>query len=260
MTHDAAPATPPPPADEPSSNGDPLASVIIPTYKEAENIPLIVPAVHEALQAADIHGEIIIVDDNSNDGTIGIVDGLKAEHPVTLLTRTDERGLATAVIAGFDMAHGEILVCMDADGSHPPAKVPEIIRAINGGETEFVIGSRYVQGASTDAEWSLFRALNSKVATLLSRPLTSAKDPMSGFFGVKRSVYQRAAKLDPIGYKIALELLVKCGVKRPMEIPIHFADRQHGESKLSMKEIWNYVRHVLRLMGWRLKGGAKTKA
>jgi dolichol-phosphate mannosyltransferase len=101
-----------------------------------------------------------------------------------------------------------------------------------------------VPGAGTDEDWGLFRWLNSKVATLLARPFTTAKDPMAGFFALPRAVYQRAEALNPIGYKIGLELMVKCRCRGVQEIPIHFADRHAGTSKLSLKQQLLYVWHV----------------
>ena len=123
------------------------------------------------------------------------------------------------------------------------------------GETrvDFVIGSRYVPGGSTDEGWGPMRWINSKVATALARPLTSLKDPMSGFFSIPKRVYEKAAPLNPIGYKIALELIVKCNCSNIREIPIHFAQRQFGESKLSLAERMNYLRHLSRLLGFKFK-------
>src|SRR5206468_4514805 len=102
-----------------------------------------------------------------------------------------------------------------------------------------------------DAQWGLFRWLNSKVATLLARPFTSAKDPMAGFFALRRSTLEAGTDLNPIGYKIGLELIVKCGCRRIAEVPIHFADRQVGQSKLSFKEQLRYLQHLRRLFIYR---------
>jgi dolichol-phosphate mannosyltransferase len=229
----------------------PRVTVVVPTYREAENLPHLIPAIDEALASAALDGEIIIVDDDSQDGTEMAVSHLAHEHPLRLIVRRNERGLATAVIRGFHEARGETLVCMDADGSHPPDVIPKLVAAIEDG-ADFAVGSRYVAGASTDADWSLLRVANSKVATMLSRPLTSVRDPMSGFFAIARERFEAAEALDPIGYKIGLELIVKCRCRRCVEVPIHFADRTRGESKLGPREIMNYVRHVLRLYRHRL--------
>jgi dolichol-phosphate mannosyltransferase len=239
------------PEDEPSTLPA-RVSVIVPTYREAENLPHLVPAIDAALQSAALDGEIIIVDDDSQDGTELTVSNLAREHPVKLIVRRNERGLATAVIHGFRAARSEVLVCMDADGSHPAAAIPQLVSAIDDG-ADLAVGSRYVAGASTDEHWSLLRIANSKVATMLSRPLTTVRDPMSGFFAIARERFGAADALDPIGYKVGLELIVKCRCRRCVEVPIHFADRTRGESKLGPREIVNYVRHVLRLYRYRLR-------
>lgn len=110
-----------------------------------------------------------------------------------------------------------------------------------------MVGSRFVEGGSTDDDWGFLRWLNSRVATLLALPLTSLKDPMSGFFALRRETFDRAQDLNPIGYKIGLELVVKCRCKRTIEVPIHFIDRRLGQSKLSLKEQLRYLQHVRRL-------------
>ncbi len=230
-------------------------SVVVPTYKEVENLPLVVPAIHQALKDGGLHGEILVVDDNSSDGSEQAIERLAEQGcPVRIIVRKDERGLSTAVIRGFDESKGNNLLCMDADLSHPPSAIPEMVRSLTDGQTEFVIGSRYCPGGTTDATWGVFRWLNSKVAMTLAWPLTRLYDPMSGFFALPRAVYQRASKLNPIGYKIALELLIKCRCRTVREIPIHFADRRLGTSKLSLREQLNYLRHLKRLYGFRILG------
>jgi len=233
----------------------PRVSIIVPTYREVENIPLLVPRITESLQARDLTHEIIIVDDNSDDGSREAVDSLQqAGHAVRIIVRQDERGLSSAVLRGFDEAKGMFLVCMDADLSHPPERVPEMVTALADDGMEFVIGSRYVKGGGTDASWGFFRWLNSRIATLLALPFCRVKDPMAGFFALPREVYQRAQALNPIGYKIGLELIVKCDCKRIHEVPIYFADRQHGQSKLNWREQANYVRHLKRLADHKFGG------
>lgn len=230
-----------------------LVSVIVPAFREAENLPVLIPRVCDALRQAGMSAEVIVVDDDSRDGTPQVMETLGGNFPVRLIVRRGERGLSSAVIRGLREACGKVLVCMDADLSHPPEMVPRLVSAVldpQGGD--FVIGSRYVAGGSTDDDWGLFRWLNSKVATLLALPLTRARDPMAGFFALHRDTFASAAQLDPIGYKIGLELMVKCGCRRVREVPIHFRDRLHGESKLSLREQFNYLRHLARLYRHRL--------
>ncbi len=225
----------------------PLVSIIVPTYREAANLRILVPRVAQALEHSRLVGEIIVVDDNSRDGTLEVCAELEQTHRLRLITRKDERGLATAVIRGLREAVGEILVVMDADLSHPPESIPQLIASCNNVETDFVIGSRYVAGGAIDQKWTAFRRLNSNLATWLARGLTSARDPMAGFFAIKQSTFHRARTLQPLGYKIGLELIVRCRCRRVVEIPIQFQDRVLGQSKLSMAQQWLYLRHLGRL-------------
>lgn len=226
----------------------PLVSVVVPTFREAANIPELVERIEKCLERP----ELIIVDDNSNDGTEQVVAALGREW-VRLLVRRDERGLSSAVIAGCKLAAAPSIVVMDADLSHPPEAIPAMLAAMKSGH-DFVLGSRYVKGGTTDSAWTVFRRINSLVATALAKPLTSLADPMSGFFAMSREHFRATTNLNPIGYKIALEMLVKGPFKKPTEVPIHFADRKRGESKLSLKEQARYVRHVLRLYRYRALG------
>lgn len=231
-------------------------SVIVPTFREAENIPVLVPRIAAALEKAGLSGEIIIVDDNSPDATSQVCAELSAKYPVHLEIRTSERGLSSAVIHGLRQAKGDFLVVMDADLSHPAEKIPELVQALRNG-ADFVIGSRYVQGGGTAEGWGLFRWLNSKAATVMAWPLSPASDPMAGFFGLSRTTFAGAANLDPVGYKIGLELIVKCACKNIQEVPILFENRLHGSSKLSLKEQINYLRHLKRLYEFKFGESAR---
>lgn len=235
------------------TRGEPnVVSLIVPTYREAENLALLVPRVAEALRGSPFRYELIIVDDNSNDGTDEACARLAADgHPIRLVVRTGERGLSSAVIRGFREAMGDILVCMDADLSHPPEAIPEMVAQSGKTSADIVIGSRYCKGGSTEEDWGLFRWLNSRVATLLAKPLTKAKDPMAGFFAISREAFERARDLNPIGYKIGLELIVKCNCTSITEVPIRFADRKFGQSKLIFREQLNYLKHLKRLYDFR---------
>jgi dolichol-phosphate mannosyltransferase len=165
----------------------------------------------------------------------------------TLVVRTANRGLSQSVCEGLARATNEVLVVMDADLSHPPESIPQLVAAIARG-SDFAIGSRYVAGGSTSGDWGVLRWMNSRVATLLARPFTAARDPMSGFFALRRDTYLRAAeRLNPIGYKIGLELIVKCGCHEIAEVPIHFDNRHFGESKLTLREQLRYLQHLRRL-------------
>ena len=227
-------------------------SVVVPTYHEVQNLRPLVMRISSTIANARRPYEIIIVDDDSGDGTDEVVRELKDRgYPIRLITRIGERGLSSAVIRGFSEANGETLVCMDADLSHPPEAIPTMLDCLDEPGVDLVLGSRYVLGGSTDEQWGVLRWINSKIATALARPLTSVKDPMSGFFSIPRTVYESAAPLDPVGYKIAVELIVKCNCSEIREIPIHFTKRRFGKSKLSLRERLNYLRHLNRLLRYK---------
>lgn len=227
-------------------------TVVVPTYHEVDNLEPLCQRIVSAMSGAGLSCEILIVDDDSADGSEEKIGDLSARGiPVRIIVRKGERGLSSAVLCGFREARGKVLVCMDADLSHPPEKLPEMIATIRNGHADFVIGSRYVPGGTTEQGWGLFRWLNSKVAIILAKPFTNALDPMSGFFATNRKQFINADSLNPIGYKIGLELLVKCHCQRVKEVPIHFANRTRGKSKLSLREQWLYIKHVKRLTDYK---------
>ncbi|MFN4242866.1 MAG: polyprenol monophosphomannose synthase [Tepidisphaerales bacterium] len=241
-------ATAPPPAE--SSPILPRVSVIVPTLREAENLAALAERLHAAMGTEPY--ELVIVDDDSRDGTEEVCQRLAERFPVRLLVRRPPRdGLSGAVLAGFDMARGDVLVVMDADLQHPPEQVPDLVAAVRSGAA-FALGSRYMHGGRIEGRWSPFRRLNSHVATLLARPFASGiTDPMSGFFALPRSTLRQARRLTPLGYKIALELLCKCRVNELpgglVERPITFGQRHRGHSKLTFREQFRYLEHLSRL-------------
>jgi len=219
--------------------------VIVPTYNEKGNLEELSTRLFTACERARIKAELIIVDDNSPDGTGQFAKELAQKFDVKLLGRAGKLGLSSAVIDGFRIAQGDILVVMDADLSHPPEKVPELVASIESGGADFALGSRYVEGGSIES-WPFHRRIISKVATLLARPVTKVRDPMSGFFALRRSVIE-GVELDPVGYKIGLEIMVKGRVSKVVEVPIRFANRKAGTSKLGGTEFVRYIDHVTRL-------------
>ena len=229
-----------------------MISIVVPTYKEAENLPHVTKAIANAFAGRDWRYEILFIDDDSQDGSEEICARLSETDPVRIVVRKGERGLATAVIHGIEISAGDIVVVMDADLSHPASAIPEMVERLQTGQSDFVLGSRYVEGGTIHDDWSLFRKLNSIIPSLLARPLCHLEDPMSGFFAIRRSDMPESSLLSPIGYKIALEIFVKGKFQQASEVPIHFADRQYGESKLSLKEQLNFLRHLVRLYAYKL--------
>ena len=230
-----------------------LVSIIVPTYKEAKNIPVLAEKIDDAMKNAGIPYEIIVVDDNSQDGIDQEVSKLKKKYPIDLKIRINERGLSSAVIEGFRIARGDIFVVMDADLSHPPEKIPDMVRPLIEKRADFMIGSRFVPGGSAE-HFNWYRRLNAGVSRVLAMPFTRVKDPMAGFFAFPASILPPLEALNPLGFKIGLEVLVKSSPTSIKEIPIQFKERLYGESKLSIKEQVFYILHLVRLFNYKYKG------
>ncbi|HEV2520121.1 MAG TPA: polyprenol monophosphomannose synthase [Thermoplasmata archaeon] len=229
----------------------PDLSVILPTLNEHDALVVIHAALLDAI--APYRAEIIVVDDASTDGTIPLVERWSKIEPFRLIVRTRHRGLGSAVVEGLAVARGRAIVVMDADGSHEPKSIAALAEPVLAGRAEFVLGSRHVPGGSLPGMKSGRRAI-SWGAALLARPLTDVRDPMSGFFAVAKPILGRAA-LAPIGYKIGLEILVKCRPSPRYEVPIDFRPRVAGKSKLGGVQFAGYVRHLARLYRWKIFGG-----
>jgi dolichol-phosphate mannosyltransferase len=198
------------------------------------------------------------VDDNSRDGSEEAVHNMAKTAPCRIIVRTQERGLSSAVLRGFKEAKGNILLCMDADLQHPPEHVPDMVRALNDTKAEFAIGTRYAnKELSIDKDWPLYRRIISAGARMLALPLSPLSDPMTGFFAMPKDVFKRGEhKINPIGFKIALECFVKCDVnsRKVAQVPIQFGVRLHGESKLSSKVIIGYLKHLQELYLYKFPG------
>jgi len=222
-------------------------SVIIPTYNEKDNIAPLLARIDKALSGYDY--EVLIVDDNSSDGTIEIASELASRYPVKVIVRQNERGLATAVVHGLRAASGRIIGVMDADLQHPPEVIPELIKALQGG-ADMVVASRYIEGGGCP-NWGLSRKIISRVALVISHLLLPStrpvKDPLSGFFMFRRRSVA-PEKLKPIGYKISLEVMLTGRFQRVVEVPYIFEDRSAGKSKLNPGQQLDYLRHLFSLM------------
>lgn len=224
--------------------------MVAPTLREAENLPALAERVGEALSASGLEWELIIVDDDSRDGTEAVVAGLARSAPVRLHVRRGRRpDLSKAVLDGIGIARFDLVAVLDADLSHPPEAIPLLLGKLRSG-CDIAFGSRYAAGGAVAGGWSLYRNLNSRVATLLARPLAGHSDPMSGFFAVDRRGLPRRELLRPIGYKIGLELVVR-GRLRVGETPILFSARRYGKSKLDWRRQLSFLRHLHRLYSFR---------
>src|SRR6266498_5198594 len=205
-------------------------SIIIPTLNEEENI---LPLVAEITACGVPFQEILCVDDDSTDATCDKIRALAGTHPIRLIEQDGAGpGLATAIMSGARAARGEILLVMDADLSHPPDRIKDLVAPLFADTADLVVGSRYVKGGSTPG-WPAWRRIVSRAGAALAHPLTGLHDSMCGFFAISRS---RLLELAPqtSGFKIVFETMVRArGTLRVHEIPIVFRERVHGKSKMS---------------------------
>lgn len=211
----------------------PLLSIVIPTFNEAQNLPVLIPRLAAVLRK--IPHEIIISDDNSPDGTYQVALKLRAKYPeLRAICRTHNKGLSPAVIDGFAMAEADYLIVMDADLQHDEKILPEFLRRFQGGD-KLVIASRKAEGGGVEG-WSWLRRFISWGATVIARLFLPGlpSDPMSGYFGVSAELYRRLAhEINPRGFKILLEILAHSRGTQLSEIGYVFRPRELGESKLS---------------------------
>lgn len=211
-----------------------MLSLILPTFNEAENLPVLLPKLEDALRA--IPHEIIIVDDDSPDGTSRVAQELAEKiNDLHVIRRIGRRGLSSAVVEGFLAAKGDVLAVMDADGQHDLTLIPKLYDAVQKG-SNVAIGSRYIEGGSVGT-WDERRYMLSRIATNLAKRLckVAVNDPMSGFFALDRTTFEATLpRLNPKGFKILLDFLVHVPKgTTAKEIPFTFGTRLHGESKLS---------------------------
>ncbi|MEM1180814.1 MAG: polyprenol monophosphomannose synthase [Acidobacteriota bacterium] len=234
--------------ESPDAGLSPQLSLILPTYCEAESLPHLVPEALRYLRDSGFTAEVIVVDDASPDGTAAVARELAALWPLEVIERRDERGLATAVLAGFARARGETVIVMDADGSHPPEALPRLAAAIRDG-AEIAVGSRLADGGGF-RDWPLWGRFKSRFAAYFARGLTPMSDPTTGLMAARRQLVE-SLDLDPVGWKIVLEVAVKAAPRTVVEVPIVFGPRLGGESKQSFGVFLQYLRHCLRLYVYR---------
>jgi dolichol-phosphate mannosyltransferase len=234
-----------------------VISLVIPTLNEVDNIA---PLLTRLAQLEAPLDEIIFVDDGSTDGTRESIRSLAGSAPVRLLERDDPSfGLAGAVIDGARIATGDWLVVMDADLSHPPERIGELLRPLLDGRADMVLGSRYVKGGSTPG-WPLWRKVLSRIAAALAYLLTGVHDSMCGFFAVPRKLLLELAPR-ATGFKIAFEALVHGGKNlRVLEIPIAFRDRDRGVSKMSFGVAFAFALQWIAAMAKRPFRGQRPAA
>lgn len=236
------------------SENPPQISIVIPTLNEAQNVGSLIPRIFLACGENGVSAEVIVVDDGSTDGTAGIVEGMMAGCRLQLVKRPAKMGITSAILEGFQRSTGAIVGAMDSDFSHPPEKIPELVRPILAGEADMTVASRYIKGGSV-ARWPMRRRLVSRTASRLSRPLTGVRDPMSGFFFVRKDLL-KDAPLSTRGWKICLEILVKAHPKRVIEVPYIFTNRASGSSKMGLDTIGGFAVNLLDLYAHRFFGSS----
>ncbi|MGA7343309.1 MAG: polyprenol monophosphomannose synthase [Terracidiphilus sp.] len=229
-------------------------ALIIPTLCEAGNIGRVLGQVRSALDPLQIPYEILVVDDDSSDGTGDVVSAVAREDPrVRLIVRKGERGLSGAVLDGWRQSDADVLGVMDADFQHPPELLPQLFAAIAAGR-DLAIGSRYTPGGELGG-WNPVRKLLSAAAVWATWPLQRhgmrAKDPMSGFFMVRRTSVDQIA-FQRAGFKLLLEILVRARLGSVQEVPFVFGSRYRGASKANFKVAWDYGKLLGKLYAGKL--------
>jgi dolichol-phosphate mannosyltransferase len=235
----------------PAGSDNVRLSMIVPTYNEAKNIGEMARRLTELLDPT-LPGayEIIVVDDNSPDGTAELALQLSAQYPqIRVMKRVHERGLSTAVIRGWQAARGEVLAVIDADLQHPPEVTVKLCAEMDRG-ADLAVASRHIEGGGV-SDWSALRRVLSRAAQLvglviLPEVVGRVSDPMSGYFMVRRSAIENV-QLSPLGYKILIEVIGRGQCRWVGEVPYVFRERVEGESKVSRKVYIDYLRHLLRL-------------
>lgn len=235
-----------------------MISIVVPTYNEKDNIRPLLSRIDGALPGIDY--EVIFVDD-SKDETPQVIEEIAKENShVVLHHRENEKGLATAVVKGFRLAKGDFVACMDADLQHPPEVLLDMYTAMLA-HADMAIPSRFIPGGS-DGGLDLFRKLVSGTARYIGKfllpCLRNVTDPTSGLFMVRRELLE-GADLNPIGWKIMIEVLAMCPVKKVLETPYAFHDRENGESKLSLNVTLEYIKQVFHLMSYATNRGRGMK-
>jgi dolichol-phosphate mannosyltransferase len=226
-------------------------SIVLPTYNESKNIREMVSRLTRVLDGAYPGAyEIIVVDDDSPDRTWELAQSLTDQYPqLRVMRRQQERGLSTAVIRGWQAARGELLGVIDADLQHPPEIVVNLCEEIGRG-ADMAVASRHVEGGGV-SDWSVLRRILSRAAQVLGLMILPGvvgrvSDPMSGFFVIRRTAIQGVV-LNPLGYKILIEVLGRGRFRWIGEVPYVFQERVQGESKVTRKVYVDYLRHLVRL-------------
>lgn len=227
-----------------------MLSIIVPTYNEKENIKALIQGVFKALAKDKIKAEVIVIDDDSLDGTAAAAEELSKTYPVRVFLRKGKKGLGSAIIDGINLSIYPVICVMDADLSHPPEAIPEMYHSIEKNQAQLVIGSRKVAGGGT-SEWIWYRKFVHWVARGLGSFITPVKDLTSGFFMFNKNIIKNV-NLEPKSWKIGLEIMVKGKYDKFLEYPIIFKEREFGKSKMGAWEVFAYLNHLISLTKYKI--------
>jgi len=220
----------------------PALTLVVPTYNERDRLHELTDALFAATAAAGLDLELVVVDDNSPDGTGALADELARTRTMQVVHRPAKRGLGTAVTDGFAVAQADVVGVIDGDFSHPPTLVPKMYAAFMAHQADVLVASRYIAGGSAPT-WTWKRLLLSRAACWLAQPLSPVRDAVSGFFLIRRSI-ARAVTIKATGFKICLELIVRGWPRRIVEVPYRFDNREVGESKMNWREAAGYLKQL----------------
>lgn len=230
-----------------------VLSLVIPTYNEKRSLQALLPRLQAVAQRLRTPVEYIVVDDNSPDGTADFAQTFPTEHPATVrvIKRAGKFGQASAVIEGWRSARGNILGVMDADGSHDESVLPELLDAVVEGPAEVAVGSRFIKGGGA-GNWPLTRKFLSIAAVLLAQFICPARDATSGFLLFRREVLE-GVSMDPTGFRIGLEVMVRGRYRTFTEVPYVHRARQKGGGKLDPLEVFSYLYQLTSLVSYRYR-------
>ena len=263
MTLDDRPAPSSPGVTRPAGSRSPFLSLVLPTYNEKATLPQMVPRLISTLERVGCWFEIIVVDDDSPDRTWELATEMASKDPrVRIVRRQGERGLATAVVAGWKVAQGEVLGVMDADLQYPPEGLPQLLEVFADLAVDVAVASRYAPGAKM-GPWSFRREVISRGAILLAklalpRALGGLRDPNAGYFVLRRRVIENV-ELRPVGFKILIEVLARGHWQRVVEMPALYEGRKEGASKLGARQSLEFISHLTRL-AWETRGRGRGRS